>query len=645
MKKGLLIAFGIFLFLMNSKYIKAEIISLEQTDGVKTVENGSEFSVTVMALDFHYEAVTFGQIELLYEISKVQYINYEVINPNIEGCTSVKQENDKLVINIDCKNTDKFGMGSGAVVNVNFNAISSEDTKIDVTAPVLIDAKDNERKATYEPITIDLTETIPGGTLNSLKVFGKSYPITDLIVLDKTTEATLDITTTSVGKVTINTKELSYGVNEIELEVTNNNKTKTYTLQIERYSVKPEEEDDQINGGNEPDDELPEVSGSRYLSDLKIEGYQINFNKDIFEYEINLPVSVTELNISAILEDSKGSIRGTGLVDITPYQKSHTIISTGSDGESQLYKIIFTNRDTVNRSNELSSLKVNGKTININDKLLYLIGINDNTIDINAVADSSSAQITISEYEEKIGINIITITVSDEGLEDKIYTLYIDINDEETYYEIDKLPSKLTSDTTLILKQEDELLLSKDILKILKDSEYTLKIKIVNEYDGLLYSLTIDKNIEQEKDINLIVNYENNLFTTKLPENVTISYFIENIDTSKKLYDQNNNEISAINHDNYYTFKTTSETIYQIGQLDNSETEPTKSSNLDSWIIVGISLAIGIVLTLLVIIIIKNKRRFKKSKKEIPTSILETTPTEIEVLDLNEEQKEEIEKL
>lgn len=80
-------------------------------------------------------------------------------------------------------------------------------------------------------------------------------------------------------------------------------------------------------------------SKNNYLKSLTVEGYNINFNKETLEYNLELENHVTSLNISAQVEDSKSSIVGGGTINVSEGVNKITITVTAQNGNTKTYVI------------------------------------------------------------------------------------------------------------------------------------------------------------------------------------------------------------------------------------------------------------------------------------------------------------------
>ena len=87
-------------------------------------------------------------------------------------------------------------------------------------------------------------------------------------------------------------------------------------------------------------------STNNYLSKLEIEGYEIDFNKDILEYSINVSYDVETLDITAVAEDSSSRVNIYGNNEFKEGENTVTVIVTAEDGSERTYTITVNKDDT-----------------------------------------------------------------------------------------------------------------------------------------------------------------------------------------------------------------------------------------------------------------------------------------------------------
>ncbi|MGM9881923.1 MAG: cadherin-like beta sandwich domain-containing protein [Bacilli bacterium] len=85
-------------------------------------------------------------------------------------------------------------------------------------------------------------------------------------------------------------------------------------------------------------------SSNNYLKLLEVAGYEIEFDKEIDEYQIKVNSDVASLEIKAIAEDSRARVEITGNENFKKGENIVTITVTAENGETREYKLIV-NKD------------------------------------------------------------------------------------------------------------------------------------------------------------------------------------------------------------------------------------------------------------------------------------------------------------
>lgn len=133
----------------------------------------------------------------------------------------------------------------------------------------------------------------------------------------KTYTFTFKAKSSGTGTVTIKNSQV-YGYDELEMSVTNGSVGFNMLTQRELEAT---------------------YSKNNYLKDLKVEGYELSFDKDKLEYNLDVPNEVNKVNITATKEDSKSSIKGTGEIELSEGVNQVKIIVTAQNGSTRTYVI------------------------------------------------------------------------------------------------------------------------------------------------------------------------------------------------------------------------------------------------------------------------------------------------------------------
>ncbi len=85
----------------------------------------------------------------------------------------------------------------------------------------------------------------------------------------------------------------------------------------------------------------PTYSNNNYLKSLSIDGYNIDFNKDTLEYQLDLEPGQEKINIKAEPEHNKANVKGIGEVIVSEGVNTINVIVTAENGNERIYKLIL----------------------------------------------------------------------------------------------------------------------------------------------------------------------------------------------------------------------------------------------------------------------------------------------------------------
>lgn len=170
-------------------------------------------------------------------------------------------------------------------------------------------------------------------------------------------------------------------------------------------------------------------SSNNNLSSLSVSNGNINFNKNNTNYSVSVDSNVSSITISATSEDSGASISGTGNKNLNYGNNKFDIIVTAPSGAKKTYTININRKDIRSGNNKLSSLNVNGGTLNPkfnSNTESYSISVpySISSLTINAKTEDAKAKVTISNNnlvaEETTAVKVI---VTAENGSTKTYTI------------------------------------------------------------------------------------------------------------------------------------------------------------------------------------------------------------------------------
>lgn len=175
------------------------------------------------------------------------------------------------------------------------------------------------------------------------------------------------------------------------------------------------------------------ASTNAYLKDLTVNSGTISpsFNKNTFEYTVNVGENVSSIEIDAVKENDKATITGDiGVNNLSYGNNNFSVQVTAEDNKtSNVYKL---NVIRAKKSdNNLKELNIDGNLIDgfIKSKTDYEVNVSHskNTIEIGAVVNDSNATVTgdIGIKNLNVGINNFTISVKAQNGDIKTYTIKV----------------------------------------------------------------------------------------------------------------------------------------------------------------------------------------------------------------------------
>lgn len=222
----------------------------------------------------------------------------------------------------------------------------------------------------------------------------------------------------------IGTKNLNYGNNNFNIIVTSESgNKKTYTISI----VRPN------NNNNTPVIE-DKKSSNNYLSNITLSTGNINFNKEILEYNVSVLYEVKDIDITAVPEDSKSKVEISGNKELKVGTNKITILVTAEDGSKREYIINVDRKnedEKLSNNTNISKLIIDNYNINFNkDKLNYDLKIKyEKKLNINVELEDSTSTYKIQGNNNLNNKSIIKIIVTSADNSTKTYTINIKNND------------------------------------------------------------------------------------------------------------------------------------------------------------------------------------------------------------------------
>lgn len=170
---------------------------------------------------------------------------------------------------------------------------------------------------------------------------------------------------------------------------------------------------------------------SNYLSSLTLSSGTLipDFDKEHLYYEVELPYSVSSVNVSATLEDTLATLTGTGNYKLNVGSNLIVVKVQGTDGKTRDYQIVVKRK--ANDEARLSSLSISNTTLDPGfDKDVYDYKLSTTSASLNfnkIVPVDSNAKYEISGNNfSELGEYIVVIKVTAaDGVSYKEYKLHV----------------------------------------------------------------------------------------------------------------------------------------------------------------------------------------------------------------------------
>lgn len=346
---------------------------------------------------------------------------------------SVNKNNNYKFAGIDFTLSNGFSSATD-IITLKFKTLKTGSTTLSLANVLLNDCNNNKLSVTPVSKTITIGTPVIKDSNNYLSAlsitgytispaFNKNTTSYSLTVPNNVSSVTLNATKESAKATLTGTgnKSLSVGANNISVVVTAENGNKrTYTITVTRQSA-------------------IQKSSDNSLKDLSVPGYTLSpvFNKDNLDYTLKVPNNATKIDVKAIANNEKSSVKIVGNTYLKVGNNVVTVEVTAEDGSKKTYKITVTreeekkNEPVLDSDATLSKLNVGGYTLSPafnKNKFSYSITVPSNVgnLTVQAIASSSKAKVTISGNSNlKPGMNYITVTVTAENGDKNTYTVNV----------------------------------------------------------------------------------------------------------------------------------------------------------------------------------------------------------------------------
>lgn len=219
------------------------------------------------------------------------------------------------------------------------------------------------------------------------------------------------------------TVDLKLGENIILIQTqAEKGNTKTYTIKVNRN----------YKGDN------------NYLKSITLSSGTLNFDKDIFEYKINVDYNTKELLISAIAEEKTSTVEVVGNKELVVGENIYKIKVLAENKSERIYTIIVNRLEegkTLSNNNYLANLSIKNHSIAfVKDKLTYDITLtNETSLDLKYDTEDEKAFVKVEGNNDLKNNSVVKIIVTAEDGTTRTYILNI-IKEEAFNYTILIIP-------------------------------------------------------------------------------------------------------------------------------------------------------------------------------------------------------------
>ena len=230
----------------------------------------------------------------------------------------------------------------------------------------------------------------------------------------------------------------------------------------------------------------------------------------------------------------------------------------------------------------------------------------------------------------KDGLNTIIITVSDDNTDSNLY--YIRVYKKHANYvylkkmkEISALSSSIIVSNTI----KDDHLLEQKYIELVANSNKQILYNVINDDGGLLYQITLDKQMENKEDIDATITKEKDaplVYSSKIREGVKVLLYLDTEEFSDgeiiKIYSYNEegNYVLVSNNteieNGYVEFTTDGNKYYVFTKqvlIEEEDNTIKMLKQFKDYIIFGIGFVV-LIIVLLIISKIKKKKKVVENK-------------------------------
>lgn len=391
------------------------------------------------------------------------------------------------------------------------------------------------------------------------------------------------------------------------------------------------------------------VSDNNYLKTLTVSSGTLSFVKTTSDYTVVVENNVTSITLGATPEYNKSTITGTGTKNLAIYSNYFNIVVTAENGSKRTYTVNVQRKDEKglasppSTNNNLKAITIAGyDAFNAAfDKavLTYTLEVGNLVTDVTLTADpeDSKSKVEVSKAPLVVGNNTITITVTAENGDVKVYTITVVRSSDVPTVDEEDIIDALSHVTTptIGLNAPVSGQISAEILNALKTSGKTLDV-VYKESGKTLYEWLIDGSkvtatdpiktkivfgSELQAAIDKLTNYAQGLVLSfeenpVLPENTVVRITVDGYADGSLLalyqYSEDGNKLSVIAKDLVVTGGKVEFTLTHTSTYFLSPTQVKTASFMD-YLFVFVSLFEAVI----IIALLMTRKGPRKVKRDL----------------------------
>lgn len=317
----------------------------------------------------------------------------------------VGNEISTLDISAVAEDSDTTITGVGKVnleVGNNEFKVISKSANGTIRTYVIKVVRNKNSNTNLKSISVDGQTLVPDFNPNEVSYQLSVSADIDEIIINATAEEEKTTSITGTGK-----KQLRTGVNTFNIVTkAEDDSTKTYVIVVNKAA-----------------------SSNNYLASLlSSEELTPSFDRETINYQVTVPNEVDTISISGVAEDANATVTGNDTYNLSVGNNSILITVTAEDNSFRVYTIAVYREPSTN--NYLKDLKINNQTINdfSKTKVDYELQVTNDIVDIDVfgiVEDETANVVGNKKWYLNTGVNIITITVTSQSGDSRIYTIQV----------------------------------------------------------------------------------------------------------------------------------------------------------------------------------------------------------------------------